>query len=159
MRFKGFKDGGKIPRTKPKLVEQVVQDTLPPTGIPPAVYQDSVAIVKEQIFVFDEVLFDVGSAQLNHRFTYRLDSLVNILKANENLKVKIIGYTDNKGGEAYNLKLSKDRAGAVANYLVKQRMAMQRITHKGLGSENPIADNRSAEGRKKNRRVEIILSE
>lgn len=154
-RFKGFKDGGKIPRSNKKQPETFIKkDTIPANIISPPIQVDTTHVIKEQIFVFDEVLFDINSAQLNTCLTYRLDSLVKILKNDNTIKVKITGYTDNKGGESYNLKLSKDRAGSVAAYLVKQQIRQPRISFDGLGSKKPIANNKTTEGRRKNRRVE-----
>jgi len=63
--------------------------------------------------------------------------------------------TDSKGSEAYNLKLSNQRAASVADYLKGFGIDAQRISSKGYGEANPVADNGTAEGRAKNRRVEL----
>jgi outer membrane protein OmpA-like peptidoglycan-associated protein len=68
------------------------------------------------------------------------------------------GHTDSQGKPAFNQKLSEDRANAVRDYLVSHGIAADRITAKGYGSQRSVADNKSAEGRAENRRVEIVIS-
>lgn len=80
------------------------------------------------------------------------------LKPCPNAKVTVNGYADNSGSEAVNVPLSTQRATTVADYLVKSGLARDRVTAKGLGSTNPIASNDTAEGRAKNRRVELVVS-
>lgn len=80
------------------------------------------------------------------------------LKACPNAKVTVNGYADSTGGEAMNISSSSQRAKTVADYLIKNGVAADHITSKGLGSANPIASNDTAEGRIKNRRVEIVVS-
>jgi outer membrane protein OmpA-like peptidoglycan-associated protein len=74
------------------------------------------------------------------------------------LRLTIEGYTDSTGSAEFNQTLSEKRAETVGNYLVKQGLSSDFLTAKGLGMSNPVADNSTAEGRKKNRRVEIIVS-
>jgi outer membrane protein OmpA-like peptidoglycan-associated protein len=159
-RFKGYKDGGKVPR-KPANKPVIEKDTVviaENIATPPQNDIASANAKQEQRFVLDEVLFEVNSAHLNEHFTYRLDSLVEILMVDERLVAKISGHTDNTGNESRNSKLSLARASAVADYLVKNNISQQRISFEGLGSSRPIASNQTGEGRRKNRRVEIILS-
>jgi outer membrane protein OmpA-like peptidoglycan-associated protein len=158
-RFKGYRDGGKVSR-KPAAKPLVKKDTMViakviAAPLPP----DTLQSVADQRFILDEVLFEVNSAQLNEHFTYRLDSLIKLLSSHERLYVKISGHTDNTGNESKNLKLSKARASSVASYLIKSNIAEQRISFEGLGSSKPIDSNETEEGRRKNRRVEIVLSE
>lgn len=80
------------------------------------------------------------------------------LKACPNARVLLNGYSDNSGGEAMNFSSSAQRAKTVADYLIKGGVAADHIASKGLGSANPIASNDTAEGRIKNRRVEIVVS-
>lgn len=70
--------------------------------------------------------------------------------------VRVVGHTDSRGSDTYNLKLSEQRAQAVADYLVSQGVARQRIRTEGMGERMPIADNNTAVGRAANRRVELI---
>ena len=74
------------------------------------------------------------------------------------MKIAIDGHTDDVGSEASNIKLSENRANAVKNYLVKKGVDASRITVTGHGESTPIADNKTAAGRQKNRRVELTLS-
>jgi len=86
---------------------------------------------------------------------------VSLLKENENatIALDVEGYTDNTGSAATNKKLSQARANAVVAYLKKKGIAANRLTAKGFGPENPIADNKTAAGRAQNRRVELKLKE
>ena len=162
MRFKGYKDGGKVPRPSK---EPVIQDDTLIFGrdtavvklapLPPA----ADTTTQDRIFVLDEVLFELNSARFNEKFIFRLDSLVQLLAAHKSLMAEISGHTDNTGNASHNLKLSYDRAAAVADYLIRNNITRDRIAFEGLGSRRPIADNRTEEGRRKNRRVEILLSE
>jgi len=74
------------------------------------------------------------------------------------LRLQIEGHTDSTGTSAFNQKLSEQRAAAVRDYLVQQGLDANSITAAGLGEDSPIADNGTAAGRQKNRRVEIIVS-
>lgn len=162
MRFKGFKDGGRVPRPVESPVIQNDPIILPDTAIVKLAPPQPAAVttvIQERIFVLDEVLFELNSARFNEAFIFRLDSLVQLLKEHRNLKADISGHTDNTGDASYNLILSRDRAAAVATYLINNNISRDRISHKGLGSTKPIADNNTNEGRRKNRRVEILLSD
>ena len=72
--------------------------------------------------------------------------------------IAIYGHTDNTGSRAVNQKLSEERAQAVANYLIGQKVDPVRITTRGLAYDSPIADNSTEEGRAQNRRVEILIT-
>jgi len=82
---------------------------------------------------------------------------VNSLKEDKFIKIRIIGHTDNVGGAAYNLILSKKRAKAIQAILMNGGISRDRITLRGKGEEVPVSDNRTAENRKKNRRVELFF--
>ncbi len=81
-----------------------------------------------------------------------------MLNENPDLKVKIEGHTDNAGDDATNMTLSTDRAEAVKAYFVSKGISEDRITVEGFGETTPIADNNTAAGRVKNRRVEIKVT-
>ena len=87
----------------------------------------------------------------------KLDKVVALLQKHPDFDLKISGYTDSSGNDNYNLKLSDDRAHAVETYLKEKGIVASRITAKGYGEENPIADNATPAGRAKNRRVEFEL--
>ncbi|MGR5235680.1 OmpA family protein [Vibrio alfacsensis] len=83
--------------------------------------------------------------------------VVELMKQQPHATITLIGHTDSSGSEKYNLRKSKRRASAVANYLISQGIDQDRITTIGKGEAEPIADNHSAEGRGMNRRVEITI--
>ncbi len=85
-----------------------------------------------------------------------LSEVVNQLKANPQWKWEVEGYTDNVGDRAANQKLSEDRARSVANWLAAHGIDRSRLAVKGYGESQPVADNSTADGRAKNRRVELI---
>ncbi|MDW2144894.1 OmpA family protein, partial [Vibrio sp. 1833] len=87
----------------------------------------------------------------------RLDNFVSFLNEYPQAQVEITGYTDSSGPAAYNQKLSERRAQAVADYITGAGIDADRLTVKGMGEENPVADNSTREGREKNRRVEVVV--
>lgn len=112
----------------------------------------------DKSYVFKNVLFEFDRSVLLESSKDELKKVVNHLEANAMLRIAINGYTDNIGKETYNLKLSQERAKAVANYLKKLGVHKNRIDSKGHGSSQPIADNDSEKGQRLNRRVEFVIS-
>ena len=109
----------------------------------------------EKVTMAAETNFDFDKSVLKPEGKAKLDDLVGKLKA-VNLEVIIaIGHTDSIGSKAYNQKLSVRRANSVKAYLVSKGIEANRIYTEGKGETQPIADNRTKEGRAKNRRVEI----
>jgi len=118
--------------------------------------------VKEEIKKMVElsaknIYFTPASDKIVSRSFKSLDEVVAILKSDKNLKLDIGGYTDNTGKADKNLQLSKDRAKAVYTYIIGKGIDAGRLSSEGYGQENPLADNKTAEGRLKNRRVELKL--
>ncbi|EEZ89332.1 MULTISPECIES: OmpA family protein [Vibrio] len=103
--------------------------------------------------------FEFDSATLTDSVSERLDNFVNFLNEYPQAQVEITGYTDSSGPAAYNQKLSERRAQSVADYLIAAGIDADRFTVKGMGEENPVADNSTHEGREKNRRVEVVVPE
>ncbi len=109
----------------------------------------------EKVTLAADALFDFDKAIIKNDAKAKLDDLVGKLKA-INLEVIIaIGHTDSVGTPAYNQKLSVKRADAVKAYMVSKGIEPNRIYTEGKGEKQPIADNKTKEGRAKNRRVEI----
>src|SRR5690606_34021383 len=103
------------------------------------------------------VSFDTGKYDLKPELLPVLDSVARALVQHPELRAKSIGYTDSTGPASVNQTLSVNRATAVTNYLGSRGVPAGNMTVEGRGPSNPIADNRTAEGRAKNRRVELFL--
>ena len=114
---------------------------------------------KEAWFDFDRLLFDTGKSTLKSESQAQLEDVANIMKAYPKVKIRIGGYTDNVGDKAMNLKLSEDRATNVMAELVKLGVDKTRMDAKGYGEEHPVGDNTTEEGRAKNRRISMRLTE
>jgi OOP family OmpA-OmpF porin len=103
------------------------------------------------------IYFDTAKADLKPASDPALAEIVKMLKADANLKVYVVGHTDNAGQFASNVKLSQDRAASVVNALTsKYGIAAARLTPFGAGPTSPIASNKTDEGKAKNRRVELV---
>jgi outer membrane protein OmpA-like peptidoglycan-associated protein len=100
--------------------------------------------------------FDTGKAEIKPESQPIIDQMVALLKANPDLKLSIEGHTDNVGKPEDNKTLSEQRAKSVMNAVVSRGIAAARLSAAGWGQDKPVADNRTEEGRAKNRRVEII---
>lgn len=105
-----------------------------------------------------DVLFDTGKYTLKGDAKIALAKVAGILQAYPGLKLQIEGYTDSVGGDDYNQKLSENRAGAVRDFLVSQGVPMDNTSATGYGKNNPVADNSTAAGKAKNRRVQLVVS-
>ena len=117
-----------------------------PVPVPP---RRELLTLRGAVFAFDKFDLTVWAKDT-------LQRAVTLLKANPDAEVEIQGHTDSVGSETYNQALSERRANAVKAYLVSQGIAEHRITTKGFGELQPIADNSTAAGRAENRRVVII---
>ena len=103
------------------------------------------------------ILFNTGSSQIKPESHGIIKQIATILDENTDVKIRIIGHTDNTGDNANNLKLSKERALSVKNYLSEVfGVSDSRIETDGKGSSEPVSDNNSSEGKAQNRRVEFI---
>lgn len=105
-----------------------------------------------------DVLFTTGSYELASDARERLAKISGIVLSYPGLKLQVEGHTDNVGGDDYNQQLSEKRAQAVRDYLVEQGITAGAITSRGFGKTMPIASNDTADGRRQNRRVELVLS-
>lgn len=104
------------------------------------------------------VLFDFNKYEVKNKVKGSLNTLAKALEENPDIRIKIDGYTDFIGSEGYNLELSVKRAKTIKNYLVDRGVKSSNISIEGYGKQNPIANNTTAAGRAKNRRVEFIIS-
>jgi outer membrane protein OmpA-like peptidoglycan-associated protein len=105
-----------------------------------------------------DVLFATGKADLGADAKIALAKLSGIVLNYPSLKLAIGGYTDSTGGDDFNQSLSEKRANGVMGFLVSQGLDASTLTAQGYGMSNPVDDNTSAQGRQKNRRVEIVIS-
>lgn len=103
----------------------------------------------------EDVLFETGSAKLNPSSYKSLDELADFMKRKTGMYIEVAGHTDNVGSESSNVTLSQKRAESVRNYLIGKGILPTRLTAKGYGQTEPVADNESEDGRKQNRRTEI----
>ena len=105
-----------------------------------------------------DVLFQSGSQKLRPEVREKLAKLAGIVLAHPGLKLEMEGHTDNVGGDTYNQNLSEKRAQAALDYLVNQGVSANSIVSRGFGKTKPIDSNDNAEGRQKNRRVEMVVT-
>ena len=110
-------------------------------------------------FDFDHLLFNTDSATLRPESQEQLGNIAAILKAYPNVHIKIGGYSDNSGDPQHNLKLSQDRANGVMAELSRLAFPRDRLEAQGYGEQSPVADNSTAEGRARNRRVSIRVTQ
>ena len=107
-------------------------------------------------WVVKGVIFDYKKWDIKDEFNANLRNIADVLQQNPNLCVRIEGHTDNIGSLEYNIDLSKKRANAVKDFLVKKGILESRVTTEGFGFKRPIASNDTEEGRSQNRRAEIV---
>jgi outer membrane protein OmpA-like peptidoglycan-associated protein len=105
-----------------------------------------------------DVLFDTAKYTIKPATQVSLAKVATILTLYPNLKVSVEGYTDSVGGDDYNQKLSENRANAVADFLTQNGVPQANVTSHGYGKTHPVADNGTADGRQKNRRVNLVVS-
>ena len=105
----------------------------------------------------NNLYFDYDSDKILPNSYAEIQRLMLFLKQNKNIKIKIVGHTDNQGSNAYNLDLSRRRAEALMNALIQKGISADRLIAEGKGSTQPITTNDTEEGRAQNRRVEVII--
>ncbi len=122
---------------------------------------DAVAVLgsAHRVSVPSEVLFAFDSDALADGAPAALDRVVQLIREEPRARVTVEGHTDDQGTDDYNLALSERRARAVAAYLAQKGIGGERLTARGLGKSRPAAANDGEEGRKRNRRVEIVIRE
>lgn len=137
-----------VPPPEPTPAPVVVQTPPPPPPAAPVPVSEKVSFAAEALFDFDKsIVKPEGKAAL--------DGLLTQLQGMDTEVMVTVGHTDSIGSDAYNQKLSQRRAAAVKAYLVSKGVDAARVFTEGKGEAQPIADNKSAEGRAKNRRVTV----
>ncbi|MGJ8591261.1 MAG: OmpA family protein [Aquaticitalea sp.] len=112
------------------------------------------------VVTFDEnsgVYFDTAKYNINSNSQTTLNKLTNVFKEYPDTNILVVGHTDSVGSDADNMTLSKNRAQAVTNYLTGQGLSSGRFTTNWFGETQPMHDNSTAEGRAKNRRVNVAI--
>ncbi len=132
----------------------------PPPSPPPAPAPGTTAAIRQDLEQKGKALlnvhFDTAKATIRPDSEELLANAAQVLKDNPQLYVFVDGYTDNRGGKAMNLALSKRRAAAVKAWLVQHGIEANRLVPRGFGIANPVGDNNTDEGRQANRRVEFV---
>jgi outer membrane protein OmpA-like peptidoglycan-associated protein len=111
------------------------------------------------VMTLGSVLFDTGAATLKPGADRVLDQLAEVMQENSKLSIIVEGHTDSRGSTQLNDQLSQHRAQAVADALASRGISADRVRAEGMGSEYPVASNRTTAGRQLNRRVEVIFSD
>ena len=119
------------------------------------VLQITVKFKPKRSYQIKGINFASGSAVIRPNPNKELDNLANVLEDNPNMEIMITGHTDSQGSKAYNIDLSRRRAANVRRYLIKKGIDPKRLSAKGYGPTKPIASNRTARGRAKNRRIMV----
>lgn len=126
-----------------------------PAPAPPPAPAPVPAPVSEKVTFAADTFFDFDKATLKPDGKAKLDDLVSKLQGMDLEVVIAVGHADSVGSDTYNQKLSVRRAEAVKSYLVSKGIEANRVYTEGKGEKQPVADNKSAAGRAKNRRVEV----
>jgi outer membrane protein OmpA-like peptidoglycan-associated protein len=107
--------------------------------------------------IINNIYFNFDKTSLKEASFPELDRLVDLMVQNPGIKIDIIGHTDSKGSDDYNLTLSEGRAQSVMKYLIEKGIAKKRMTATGMGESSPISSNDTDAGRAQNRRVEFTI--
>jgi outer membrane protein OmpA-like peptidoglycan-associated protein len=110
-----------------------------------------------RVGIASDVSFDVNSAEIKFNARQTYDKIANVLKDYEKTIIHVVGHTDSDGSDQHNQALSERRAESVANLLSNNGVPSARVRTEGRGEREPIASNTTAEGKRKNRRVDIVI--
>jgi outer membrane protein OmpA-like peptidoglycan-associated protein len=159
----GPKENGGCPdtdRDKDGVVDRL--DKCPDVPGPPenegCPVQKYIVVTKEKIELKQKVHFATAKATIMPDSFAMLTEIGDVLKSRPEIKVRIEGHTDSRGGLKYNMKLSQARADSVREFLIGQGIQPDRMESRGFGPTQPIADNRTDKGREQNRRVEFFIT-
>jgi OOP family OmpA-OmpF porin len=143
------------PRPEPVRVVSLPPCELPASGQPVSLAGCKVG----DTVVLHGLEFEFDSEELTAKAKRDLDLVIQALRDRPDIKVEIRGHTDSMGSQSYNDDLSERRAYSVLHYLVEGGIATERLTARGFGENSPIADNATDEGRARNRRVELYVTD
>jgi len=150
-----WRDANWTPATAAVGCDGALVPAAPAPAVPPAAVVPPAPPVASKVTFAADAFFDFDKSVLKPEGRAKLDDLTSKIKG-VNLEVIIaVGHTDSIGSDAYNQRLSVRRAEAVKAYLVSKGIERNRVYTEGKGEKQPVADNRTKEGRAKNRRVEI----
>ena len=113
-------------------------------------------VMEDGKIIVNGIRFDVGKSTLKPESMGAINEIFDLMRENADIKFSVEGHTDSQGDEAFNLKLSEERARTVMNTLVKMGISADRLSHKGWGETKPISNNASPEDMANNRRVEFV---
>ncbi len=133
--------------------EKLLRDKLANTQVQVNRVGDQIKLVMPE-----NITFATNSAQLSGAASSSLTSVAEVLSTYTDTTITVGGYTDNTGNDSINIPLSQRRAQSVAGFLTARGVASNRMNAVGYGAANPVATNANAEGRAKNRRVEITIN-
>jgi outer membrane protein OmpA-like peptidoglycan-associated protein len=149
--LKADTDGGSVNDGK-----EIARGTNPLDPADDVPRKEELKVEAGRAIVLEGIVFATGKSDITPESETTLEKAYNTMAQNEGMVVEIQGHTDNTGSQATNMKLSQARAEAVKAWLVKKGIASDRITAKGFGPDKPVADNKTKEGRQKNRRIEFF---
>ncbi|HYM20596.1 MAG TPA: OmpA family protein [Candidatus Kapabacteria bacterium] len=139
----------------PYSTEVDVPSTLQSSDTSISVILDTIGV--GSVATIEDIYFDFNQATLKPESFFSLDALSELLRSNQKWIVRIEGYTDSVGTIEFNKRLSFERARSVVEYLVSKHIELKRLEAVGFGPDDPVADNSTEEGRRKNRRVEFRI--
>lgn len=142
--------------TLPKLVQTSSNNSIENSNQPQTIIPE---LEINSTFVLREIYFDLDKSILLEQSHQELAKLQHLMDTHPQMRIEIIGHTDDQGSETYNQQLSENRAKAVVEYLVKHGIQEQRLSFKGMGKTQPLVPNDSEDNRALNRRVEFKIIE
>ena len=113
-------------------------------------------VLQDGKIIVNGIRFDVGKATLKQESMGAINEIYNLMKENPDLKFSVEGHTDSQGDDAFNMKLSQERAETVMNTLIKLGIPAEKLSAKGWGESRPVSNNASPEDMANNRRVEFV---
>lgn len=130
------------------------------TGTPPAPEPKRVEVTEDRIEIHEKIQFDFDKATIKPASHDLLNEIAQVIKDNPHIhEISIEGHTSSEGSDKYNQDLSERRAASVREYLTEHGIPEDKLTSKGWGESKPIADNETASGKEKNRRVEFVITD